>query len=145
MTAVIYTDGSCIKNNVHDSVGFGGWGYVIILENGDEISASGGCESTTHNRMELTAVIKALKRTPNSVNNIFSDSLYVVESASGTWRKNKNVDLWAEYNVAIGGKAINWTWVRGHSGNKYNEIADRLANGYARKLKLEHAPITPQM
>jgi ribonuclease HI len=129
---VMYTDGSCIKKNVRDSLGFGGWGFVIL--NGEsELKMSGGVVETTNNRMELRAVIEGLRNISSHVT-IYSDSMYVIECAKGNWKRNKNTDMWREYDDISKNNVISWNWVRGHTGDKYNEMVDKLAKQYARSL-----------
>lgn len=133
----IYTDGGCWPN---DGTGKGGWGFVCV-ETGFE--DCGGAEPTTNNRMEIEAVIAAIwhHREINGIGQslrIVSDSQYVVNActnwmkkwkASG-WRKSgglKNADLWQQMDEAMEGVDVRFEWVRGHNGNEYNELADRLA------------------
>ena len=126
MTQIIYTDGSCIPNP-----GPGGYGFVVLptKKNQYEWHVSGGEENTTtNNRMELTAVIEALKFCYDQKKFlIYSDSMYVINCAQGKWKKKKNEDLWNEYSSVSKGKNISWVWVKGHSKNYYNEIVDTLA------------------
>ena len=134
----IYTDGACSSNP-----GIGGWG-VVILKNDRMIDLHGGQKNTTNNKMELTAAIEALKYLNEKENiEIFTDSKYVkdgIESWIVNWKKNgwktknkkpvKNKELWVELDKQIQKHNINWQWVQGHVGNKYNERADRLARQY---------------
>lgn len=132
----MYTDGACRGNP-----GPGGWG--VLLRFGEvEKTLHGGEVMSTNNRMELTAVIKglqALNKTCDVV--ITTDSKYVLTGITEwmeNWKKrnwrtaNKkpvlNVDLWKELDEAVTGHAIEWVWVKGHSGHAENEIADQLAN-----------------
>lgn len=128
----IYTDGACSGNP-----GPGGWGVVLIWQ-GVEKRLSGFEEVTTNNRMELKAAIegiKSLKR--EALLKIYTDSQYVKNGItlwmpkwlSTNWKngKIKNVDLWQELNALVHQFSIEWHWVRGHSGDRYNEIADELA------------------
>tara|TARA_B110000483_G_scaffold154841_1_gene183957 strand:- start:375 stop:806 length:432 start_codon:yes stop_codon:yes gene_type:complete len=131
----IYTDGACSGNP-----GPGGWG-VYIDNNGLIKEISGSELETTNNRMELKAVIEALKNFDSKVNiNIFTDSKYVMDGANKwiiNWKKNgwknskkepvKNKDLWVELDNLLKIHKINWTWVKGHDGNYGNERADYLA------------------
>lgn len=131
----IFTDGACSGNP-----GPGGWG--IVLRYGEvEKEIYGSDPSTTNNRMELTAVIRALEalKRPSAVR-IWSDSQYVVMGARDslpTWRSNgwltkskkpvKNIDLWEKLDELARQHTIEWEWVRGHDGHIDNERADRLA------------------
>lgn len=134
----MYTDGACKGNP-----GPGGWG-AVLLSAGTEKELFGGELGTTNNRMELTAVIEglaALKR-PCRVT-IYVDSEYVLKGITewlAGWKARgwrtaarqpvKNVDLWQRLDALVnaGGHAIDWRWVRGHSGDAGNERADVLAN-----------------
>ena len=135
---VIYTDGACKGNP-----GPGGWG--VYLRSGDvEKDLFGGEAQTTNNRMELTAVIEALKalKRPCQVQ-MYMDSEYVRKGITEWlpgWKARgwktaakqpvKNVDLWQALDglVSSGGHDIDWRWVKGHAGDPGNERADALAN-----------------
>lgn len=119
--SIIYSDGSCINNP-----GKGGWAFLAIEQN-IEWYVSGYEEHTTNNRMELLAVIEALLFILNDNCTIYSDSKYVINCASGKWRRNSNLDLWEKFDIASKNKCITWNWVKGHSGNKFNEIVDNIA------------------
>jgi len=142
MQIKIYTDGACVGNP-----GPGGWAAIIIFEN-EKIELFGGEKLTTNNRMELTAAIKALeycseqeKKQPSLKNlKIFTDSTYVKEGITAwinSWEKNnwktadkknvKNVDLWKKLKDLTKSKQIEWCWIKGHSGDPMNDLADRLA------------------
>ena len=135
MKIKIYTDGACSGNP-----GKGGWG-ALIQENDDETKISGSAMNTTNNRMELTAVIKALEfyEKPREIE-IFTDSKYVMQGITEwikNWKNNqwktsqkkdvKNKDLWLLLDLASEKHNIEWNWVKGHAGNYGNEIADKLA------------------
>lgn len=132
----IYTDGACSGNP-----GPGGWGAVLVY-NGKEKQLSGSEKDTTNNRMELTAVIMAL----NALNQpcevkLTTDSKYVCDAINKcwvySWRKNGwkrsdkkpalNVDLWKELLSLLEKHEVQFIWVKGHNGHKYNEICDALA------------------
>ena len=118
----IYTDGSCNPNP-----GVGGWGYIEI-GNDYLLSDSGGEEKSTNNRMEMKAVIEALKAYKTEKNFlIYSDSQYVIKCATGVNKRRKNRDLWSEYDKVSKGKNIKFKWVHSHNGDKYNEMVDELA------------------
>jgi ribonuclease HI len=132
----IYTDGACKGNP-----GPGGWG--AYLKSGDhEKDIFGGDSQTTNNRMELIAVIEALKTLKNrSRIRLFIDSQYVKNGINiwiSNWKKNgwrtsnkkavKNVDLWMQLDELVPNHEIEWIWVKGHAGNFGNERADALAN-----------------
>ena len=133
---VIYTDGACSGNP-----GPGGWGAVLLFK-GKEKEICGGELDTTNNRMELKAAIEALKALtrPCSVE-LYTDSNYVkggITQWIHNWKKNgwrtsqkkpvKNDDLWKELDQLDQQHEIVWNWVKGHSGDTYNEKADQLAN-----------------
>ena len=136
MQYVIYTDGACSGNP-----GPGGWGAVILDEEKNEINISGKEKATTNNRMELMAPIMALRKIKKfSEIIIYTDSSYLKNGIT-TWIKNwekngwmsankkpiKNKDLWVTLNTLSKEHVIDWKWVKAHAGNKYNEIADKLA------------------
>jgi ribonuclease HI len=126
----IYTDGSCLKN----PGGPGGW--ACLVEKNNEIwSLVGSNPNTTNNRMELQAVIEALNFIDNKEIVIFTDSQWVIKCATGKWKRKANIDLWSQYDVSSHGKKIHYIWVRGHNGNKYNEIVDKLAREEAKTVK----------
>ncbi len=134
----IYTDGACSGNP-----GIGGWG-VVILDNGEEIQLNGGNHNTTNNKMELTAAIKALEYFEQKKDLIiYTDSKYVkdgIESWIINWKQNgwktstkkpvKNKEMWIALDDLIRKHNINWKWVKGHAGHKYNEKADYLARRF---------------
>ena len=138
----VYTDGACSGNP-----GKGGWG-VVILSNKDEISLNGGDNNTTNNKMELTAAIEALKHFEKREEiTLITDSKYVkdgIESWIKNWKTNnwkttskkpvKNKELWIELDDLITKHNVNWEWVKGHGGNKYNEKADYLARRYIENI-----------
>jgi ribonuclease HI len=136
MKYIIYTDGACAGNP-----GPGGWGAIILDEEENQISLSGKEKSTTNNRMELMAPIMALKKIKNNSEiTIYTDSTYLKDGITiwiNNWKKNgwkgankkpiKNKDLWVLLSKLTEKKSIVWNWVKSHSGNKYNELADKLA------------------
>ena len=132
----IHTDGACKGNP-----GPGGWGAVLQFGD-EEREIFGGEQSTTNNRMELTAVIEALtalkRRCPVVLH---TDSQYVQKGITEwihNWKARgwrtaskepvKNVDLWKRLDALVVGHEIEWKWVKGHAGDEGNERADALAN-----------------
>lgn len=128
----IYTDGSCLGNP-----GPGGWGAVIIYPDGNEKELSGADLDTTNNRMELQSVIEALDYLESgSMVELFSDSLYVLNTITKGWKKKANIDLWDKLESKIQKHSnISWYWVKGHSGDYYNEKVNDLAQGKAEMVK----------
>ncbi len=139
----IYTDGACSGNP-----GKGGWGAVLVYK-GNEKEISGGSIDTTNNRMELTAVIEALKllKEPCKVT-LTTDSKYVCDAINKGWVyswKNKgwkkadnkpalNVDLWQQLLEQLEIHKVEFCWVKGHNGHSYNERCDELAVSYYQGL-----------
>lgn len=131
----IFTDGACSGNP-----GPGGWG-VLIVNGGDYIELSGGESATTNNRMEMVAVIEALKATTDAgAVRLHTDSQYVKNGINDWirgWKRNgwktaakkpvKNQDLWRAIDALCQGRKIEWRWIRGHAGHPGNERADELA------------------
>lgn len=140
----IYTDGACSGNP-----GPGGWGAILRC-NGTEKELSGGEKDTTNNRMELTAVISALKalKYPCEVT-VTTDSKYVYESVTKgwvyLWQKNGwkkadkkpalNPDLWAELLSLLDVHTVDFQWVKGHNEHPENERCDKLAVAECEKYK----------
>ena len=138
----IWTDGACKGNP-----GIGGWG-ALLRQGRHEKVLFGGELNTTNNRMELMAVIqalKALKRPCDVV--VHTDSQYVQKGMSEwlvNWKRRgwrtadkkpvKNADLWQALDTEVQQHVLTWRWVRGHAGDPGNERADELAN-----MGVEHA------
>ena len=140
----IFTDGACSGNP-----GPGGWGAVLRY-NGVEKELSGGEKETTNNRMELTAVIAALKALKEPCEVILTtDSKYVCDSVINgwvySWQKNNwrksdkkpalNVDLWEQLLVMLEKHKVTFNWVKGHAGHPENERCDKLAVMQSEKYK----------
>lgn len=136
MRVQIFTDGACKGNP-----GVGGWG-ALLRAGEHEKELYGGEAHTTNNRMELTAVIRALESLKRASEvEIFTDSQYVkngIESWIHGWKRNgwktadrkavKNADLWRELHDVVARHSITWHWVKGHADNEGNLRADALAN-----------------
>ena len=132
----IYTDGACKGNP-----GLGGWGAILIYHDHKK-EICGSEKDTTNNIMELTAVIKALDLLKEECHVILTtDSNYVKDGITdwiNNWKSNgwqtankkpvKNQDLWEKLDLLSSKHFIEWKWVKGHSGNPGNELADQLAN-----------------
>ncbi|MFT4126107.1 MAG: ribonuclease HI [Gordonia sp. (in: high G+C Gram-positive bacteria)] len=139
----ISTDGACLGNP-----GPGGWGAVLRYR-GTEKEISGSAPATTNNQMELTAAIKGLAAlTRPSTVILYTDSSYVRNGITkwvAGWQRNgwktadkkpvKNADLWRQLIEEEKRHQVTWKWVKGHNGDHYNEIADRLATSAAREVR----------
>ena len=137
----IYTDGSCIGNP-----GSGGWA-AVILDGKNEKIISGNKNNTTNNQMELMAAIKGLSNFSKKKSfKIFTDSNYVKDGITKwikNWEKNnwktsnkkpvKNQELWKKLDKLVKFHNVKWEWVKGHSTNIYNNLADELARKAAEK------------
>ena len=143
-TVTIYTDGACSGNP-----GPGGWA-AILSYHGQEKELSGGEANTTNNRMELTAVIEALRclKEPCIVE-LYSDSRYVIDALEKGWaigwqkrgwrRADKkpalNPDLWAQLLELCSQHQLHYHWVKGHAENPKNNRCDELAVAESQKYK----------
>lgn len=142
-TVDIYSDGACSGNP-----GPGGWG-AILRYGKYERQMSGGEKQTTNNRMELLAIISALKAL-NEPCKVFihSDSKYVIDAVvlgwakkwkANGWMRNKkdkalNVDLWKQLLELLDKHEVEFEWIKGHSGHPENEKCDQLAVQESRKF-----------
>jgi ribonuclease HI len=131
---IIYTDGACSGNP-----GPGGWGALLIYNNTRK-TISGSEPNSTNNRMEIMAVIEALKLLKNFCKvKVYTDSKYVQQGASEwihNWKKNnwrrgkdliKNEELWRSLDAEINKHQVEFIWVKAHNGHPENELADELA------------------
>lgn len=132
----IFTDGACSGNP-----GPGGWG-ALLRYGSKERELFGGEQDSTNNRMELTAVIRALDTLTRPMKvHLHTDSTYVMQGITKWihgWKKNgwktsskepvKNADLWMLLEVSTLRHEVKWHWVKGHAGHEGNERADQLAN-----------------
>lgn len=140
----IYTDGACSGNP-----GIGGWGAILIYNNNAK-KISGYDKSTTNNRMELFAVIQALRCLKEScICTIHSDSQYVVDAFEkkwlDMWQQNnwktssksdvKNIDLWKALLYEVKKHQVKFVKVKGHSDDVYNNICDEMATGEVEKYQ----------
>lgn len=144
----IFTDGACSGNP-----GPGGWA-AILRHRGREKEISGAERTTTNNRMEMTAAIRALEAlTRPSRVRLSTDSLYLKDGITRWihgWRRNgwrtadkkpvKNVDLWLRLEAALERHRIEFEWVRGHAGHPENNRADRLARKAIAALRGKDLP-----
>ena len=132
----IYTDGACSGNP-----GPGGWAVIILVNNEIKEMFFGNEKNTTNNQMELLAPIKAIQKfKKKSEISIFTDSTYVKDGITiwiKKWEKNgwktaskkpvKNKDLWKKLRNLSLKHSIKWVWVKSHAEDKYNNLADSLA------------------
>lgn len=134
MSLIIYTDGAYSSSRNQ-----GGWAFVVLK---DGVKVSSGYDTvfnTTNNRMEILSAIEAIKHMKEqniSEFTIYSDSMYLIGTMSLNWKRKKNVDLWLIMDELITGLSITWLHVKGHEGDKYNEMCDMLAV-HASKLLIE--------
>ena len=149
----IFTDGACKGNP-----GPGGWG-VLLRKGTHEKELAGGEQDTTNNRMEMTAVIRALEALiePCEVD-LYSDSKYVLDGMTKWiegWQRRgwvnaskkpvRNADLWHELIDKSAPHKVHWNWVKGHDGNPDNERVDTLASDAAmEQLRLLNEPDIPE-
>ena len=136
----IYTDGACSGNP-----GRGGWAFIFVEGNSILYKKSGFDKETTNNRMEMMAVIEALKEIEkrgwrDESLTVYTDSSYVKNGITqwikkwkcNGWRSSsnapvKNQDLWLLLDSLSTSLFLSWKWVKGHSGNKFNELCDSMA------------------
>ena len=144
----IYTDGACTGNP-----GKGGYGAVLVYNATEKEISKGFCK-TTNNRMELMAAIEALNLLKEVCEvDLYSDSKYLTDAINKgwleSWRKNGwrkadkkpvlNVDLWGKLTELTNIHKVNFIWVKGHAGHKYNELCDKLAvSAYMGEISCSH-------
>lgn len=144
-TIKIYTDGGCSGNP-----GPGAWAYIVI-DGDNRLQDSGSEAATTNNRMELSAVIEALKRiggkaAAGRVLEVYTDSRYVQQGISDwilRWERNgwrtaakkpvKNRELWQELRSLSRNLDVRWHWLAGHAGHELNEECDRMVGEAMRR------------
>ena len=145
----IFTDGAC-RGNPGPGAWAAGWGVILRMGH-HEKEMSGGEAETTNNRMEMTAVIRALKAlTEPCAVTIHTDSRYVIDGMTkwieGWKRKGwvsaskqpvRNQDLWHDLIEAVLHHQIEWQWIKGHDGHPENERADKLASDAAIRVQVQ--------
>ena len=131
----IFTDGSCKGNP-----GPGGWAAILLKKDIKKPFKiiKGKQPATTNNRMEMTAIIEALRHLHE--NNfqqhdvkLFSDSNLIVQTLNQGWKRKANLDLWEELDLLNEELQVEYIWVRGHAKNKWNNECDKIAFGEATK------------
>jgi ribonuclease HI len=135
---IVYTDGACSGNP-----GPGGWGAVFLADN-NQCLLNGGELNTTNNRMEMMAALAAMEQViqnkPAAKLSLVTDSKYLKDGINlwmKNWKKNgwktaaktpvKNQDIWIKLDAATSQLNLTWQWIKGHSGDEYNDLADTLA------------------
>jgi ribonuclease HI len=147
---IAFTDGGCRGNP-----GVGAWAFLLVeVRTGRALERAGGEQETTNNRMEISAVLEALRaiRTPNAAVSVVSDSRYVIGCATQWmadwrargWRRKgaplKNLDLIQELDALLPRHQVEFRWVAGHSGHGGNEHVDRLGNQAMDRLERGQDP-----
>ena len=129
MEYAAWTDGAC--DNMHPE-GPGGSAYIVLKDNNILVKRSKGFMHTTNNRMEMLAIISAIKYVASIKNkarvDIYSDSQYSINIFAGAWKAKTNfdfIDLFKEYAKKM--DKVVFHWVKGHSGIGYNEMVDKMA------------------
>ncbi len=135
-TINLYSDGACSGNP-----GPGGWACINVLNQKNVRIISGYENQTTNNRMEMIGAINGINNIKDISNiNLFTDSIYLKKGITEwiiNWKKNNwmnsskktiaNKDLWLKLDQLTGNSNINWHWIKGHSNDKYNDLADYYA------------------
>lgn len=157
-STLIFCDGACSGNP-----GKGGWGAVVVLPGGEVIELGGPANPTTNNRMELAGAIHALKKIAKNPAPIwlYTDSVYVIRGITQWifgWRRRgwktaegedvANKELWQELALVVEARpksgAIDWRFVKGHSGVAGNDRVDEIAVAFthAKKIDLYNGPLS---
>lgn len=128
MKYVIYTDGAYSMQNDE-----GAYAFVILTELNNEVKRfAKKITHETNNRAELKAIINSIIQLPRDATDviIYSDSQYSLNTLSGKWKRKMNLDLFKLWDDILHERNVNieYNWVRGHNGNEYNELCDRLCN-----------------
>lgn len=145
-TVKIFTDGSCSPNP-----GTGGWAALIYFKDSlFPVELKGAEKNTTNNRMEIKAVIEALKRVDKgSPVEITTDSQYLYNAFNKGWieswkrkgwktrnnKKVKNIEMWEELLNLLEGRNVTWHWIESHNNHPENTKCDRLANQARKELE----------
>jgi len=149
MRLEIYTDGSCYPNP-----GPGGWCAVILRDKKPLWELSGHERSSTNNRMELTAILEALRHLPDhSSVRVYTDSQYCQRTCSEridrwyqmNWKKVLNRTLWMEIYEQLKRVDCEVIWVRGHNGDRWNEYCDKIAEMNRKRASTDPDPASRRL
>lgn len=122
----IWTDGGYSISN-----GVGAYAFLVLQGDEEVYRHAEKVERSTNNRCELLAIINAVRLLPDHCSaTIYTDSQYCIGVLTGQYRRRKNTDILDEWDIIVASKSLNieFEWVKGHSGNKYNELCDELCN-----------------
>lgn len=122
----IWTDGGYSISN-----GVGAYAFLVLQGNEEVYRNAERVEKSTNNRCELLAIINAVRLLPDHCSaTIYTDSQYCIGVLTGQYRRRKNTDILDDWDIIVASKGldIEFEWVKGHSGNKYNELCDELCN-----------------
>lgn len=151
---IIYTDGSCIGNP-----GPGGWAFLVLDHSEEKLKTSSKkiihrsdfSNHTTNNRMEMMAILEALKFSQENFSDYLielnSDSNLLVQSLNQGWKRKANQDLWSEIDKYRKNLQIKYFWVKAHADDKYNNLCDvyaQKASAKAAKLLLKNPHLAEQ-
>lgn len=138
----IFTDGSCKGNP-----GPGGWAAILFEDEAKKpFAILKGCEGeTTNNRMEMIAVIEALRylnenNLQQNLITLYSDSSLVIKTLTLGWKRKKNLDLWEELDELNEELSVEYVWIEGHARNKWNNECDKIAVAESAKAKKKNPP-----
>lgn len=138
MKYFLYTDGSCDNLSIHRE---GGYAYVILDHKKNIVkSFAKGVLGTTNNIMELTAIIEGCKAIPddNAEVTVYSDSQYALNVLSGKWKAHVNLALIDDHKANKKRLRLQYNWIKGHCGNKFNDMADLLAETELNNMRMQH-------
>lgn len=139
---IAYTDGSCDNLSPYCE---GGSAYILIYKDSIIKEAKKGFVGTTNNRMEMLAIISAVKSTPKNADLvIYTDSQYCITSFTNVKKPKKNLDLINLYHHCVAHlKSVEFRWVKGHNGDEYNELVDSIAySAYLEMIEKYNLPKT---
>jgi len=140
MNYTIFTDGAYSQKNDE-----GAFAFVIVKDNVEIMRKAYKISKESNNRAELKAIIVAVHKLPQDATGvqIISDSMYALNTLNGNWNRNANLDLFEVWDNVLEKREcldIEFLWVKGHSGDFYNELCDSLctnAMGYDANKEFE--------